>query len=121
MPQSALRLVLTPEERETLTAWSRSSSGEHRLVERSSIILLAAEGLSAREIARWLNTRLARVSQWRQRFSRHRLAGLEDGAEIRQTEDLRQDPRKTSPCITGYRSTGWLQPVERSSAGDSIG
>ena len=78
MPQSALRLVLTPEERETLTAWSRSSSGEHRLVERSNIILLAAEGLSAREIARRLNTRLARVSKWRQRFSRHRLAGLED-------------------------------------------
>ena len=51
MPQSALRLVLTPEERDTLTAWSRSSSGEHRLVERSNIILLAAEGLSAREIA----------------------------------------------------------------------
>ncbi|MBD0327773.1 MAG: IS630 family transposase [Pyrinomonadaceae bacterium] len=78
MPQPALRVVLTDEERETLTAWSRSSAGEHRLVERSSIILLAADGLSAREIARRLSTRLARVSKWRQRFSRDRLAGLGD-------------------------------------------
>ena len=80
MPQSALRLVLTPEERETLTAWSRSSSGEHRLVERSNIILLlAAEGLWRAEIARRLkHASGARASKWRQRFSRHRLAGLED-------------------------------------------
>jgi transposase len=78
MPQAALRVVLSEEERETLAAWSRSSAGEHRLVERSRIILLAAEGLSAREIARRLDTRLARVSKWRQRFSRDRLAGLED-------------------------------------------
>ena len=78
MPQSGLRLVLTEEERETLTAWARSSAGEHRLVERSSIILLAAEGCSAREIARRLHTRLARVAKWRQRFNRDRLAGLED-------------------------------------------
>jgi transposase len=75
-----MRLVLTEDERETLTSWSRSSAGEHRLVERSNIILLAAEGLSAREIARRLGTRLARVSKWRQRFSRDRLSGLEDAA-----------------------------------------
>ena len=58
MPQPALRIVLTDDERETLTAWSRSTAGEHRMVERSRIILLAAEGLPAREIARRLKTRL---------------------------------------------------------------
>ena len=78
MPQAAMRVVLSDEERETLTAWSRSSAGEHRMVERSNVILLAAEGLSAREIARRLKTRLARVSKWRQRFNRDRLAGLQD-------------------------------------------
>ena len=80
MPQPVLRIVLTDQERETLNAWSRSSAGEHRMVERSRVILLAAEGLSAREIARRLKTRLARVSKWRQRFCQHRLAGLEDAA-----------------------------------------
>ena len=84
-----MRLVLTDEERETLMSWSRSSAGEHRLVERSRIILLAAEGLSAREIARRLDTRLARVSKWRQRFSRDRLPGLGDA------------PRSGKPKIYG--------------------
>src|ERR1051326_3396071 len=80
MPQPVLRIVLTDEERETLLAWSRSTAGEHRLVERSRVVLLAAEGLPAREIARRLKTRLARVSKWRRRSCKSRLAGLEDAA-----------------------------------------
>lgn len=78
MPQPVLRIALTDAERETLSEWSRSTAGEHRLVERSRVILLAAEGLPAREIARRLDTRLARVSKWRRRFCQDRLAGLED-------------------------------------------
>jgi len=80
MPQPVLRIVLTDEERETLNAWSRSTAGEHRMVERSRVILLAAEDLPAREIARRLKTRLARVSKWRRRFCQDRLVGLEDAA-----------------------------------------
>lgn len=78
MPIPATRIPLSDEDRAALTAWSRSSAGEHRLVERARIILLAAEGLSAREIARRLNARLARVSKWRQRFAKQGLAGLHD-------------------------------------------
>lgn len=80
MPPPVLRIVLSDEERETLSAWSRSTAGEHRMIERSRVILLAAEGLPAREIARRLKTRLARVSKWRRRFWQDRLAGLEDAA-----------------------------------------
>jgi transposase len=78
MPIPATRIPLSDEDRSALAAWSRSSAGEHRLVERARIILLAAEGLSAREIARRLNARLARVSKWRQRFAKQGLAGLHD-------------------------------------------
>lgn len=78
MPQTALQIALSDEEREALTAWSRASAGEHRMVERSRVILLAAEGLSAREIALRLKTRLARVSKWRKRFRTERLEGLQD-------------------------------------------
>lgn len=78
MPQPVLRIVLTHQERETLAAWTRASAGEYRMVERSRVILLAADGQSAREIARRLKTRVARVSKWRQRFCQDRLAGLED-------------------------------------------
>jgi transposase len=49
-------------------------------VERARVILLASEGLSAREIARRLKMRLAGVSKWRQRFAQRRLAGLGDAA-----------------------------------------
>ena len=80
MPPPTLRITLTDEERETLMVWSRSTASEHRMVERARVILLAAEGLPAPEIARRLKTRLARVSKWRQRFCERRLAGLEDAA-----------------------------------------
>ena len=78
MARPVARLVLTDEERNTLAAWSRLSAGPNRMVERARIILLAADGLPAREIARRLRTRLARVSKWRNRFSRNRLTGLQD-------------------------------------------
>jgi hypothetical protein len=91
MAQPVLRIVLTDEERDTLVAWSRSTTGEHRLVERSRVILLAADGLPAREIARRLKTRLARVSKWRRRFCQERLAGLEDAASVRRQLFLRVD------------------------------
>jgi transposase len=80
MPIPALRIDLSAEERQTLIAWSRSSRGEHRKVQRARVILLASEGLPAREIARRLKMRLAGVSKWRQRFAQHKLAGLGDAA-----------------------------------------
>jgi transposase len=94
MARAALRIVLTEDERETLTAWSRTSSGEHRLVERSRVILLAAEGFSAREIARRLKTRLARVSKWRQRFGQQRLAGLDDAPRTGKPKTYDQQTEK---------------------------
>jgi len=94
MARAALRIVLTEDERQTLTAWSRTSSGEHRLVERSRVILLAAEGFSAREIARRLKTRLARVSKWRQRFGQQRLAGLDDAPRTGKPKTYDQQTEK---------------------------
>ena len=83
MPIAAC-IELTAAERETLLQWSRAGSGEHRLVERARIILLASDGLGTRHIARQLHTRPARVSKWRQRFLLHRLAGLADRPRYRE-------------------------------------
>jgi transposase len=69
---------LTPEEEQTLRRWVRTGTNEHRLVERAQVILLLNQGKSNLEIAGQLNTRPARVSKWRQRFAKHRLAGLSD-------------------------------------------
>ncbi|MDR2013181.1 MAG: helix-turn-helix domain-containing protein [Rhodanobacter sp.] len=42
------------------------------------MILLATEGVGNDEIATRLDTRREVVSEWRKRFFRHRLAGLEE-------------------------------------------
>jgi transposase len=78
MLRPAAPIVLTDQERDVLLQWARSGAGEHRLVERARVVLLADEGVPTREIARRLHTRPARVSKWRQRFARQRLEGLSD-------------------------------------------
>jgi transposase len=69
---------LTQQEEQTLRQWARAGTGEHRMVERAKVILLAHQGKSNLEIADHLRTRPARVSKWRQRFGEWRLDGLRD-------------------------------------------
>jgi len=47
-------------------------------VVRAKMILMAAEGMDNDEIASRLDTRREVVSQWRKRFFKERLAGLEE-------------------------------------------
>ena len=49
-------------------------------VQRAKMILMAAQGLSNDEIAMRLDTRREVVSQWRKRFYKERLAGLDERA-----------------------------------------
>ena len=49
-------------------------------VVRARMILLAADGMDNDEIAARLDTRREVVSQWRKRFFKDRLAGLEERA-----------------------------------------
>jgi uncharacterized membrane protein len=49
-------------------------------VVRAKMILMAANGLDNDEIAARLDTRREVVSQWRKRFFKQRLAGLEERA-----------------------------------------
>ena len=80
MARPAAVIRLSPEEQRALQQCVRSGTTEQRLVERARVILLASEGQSTEQIAQALHTRPARVSKWRQRFAKHRLAGLEDSA-----------------------------------------
>jgi hypothetical protein len=79
MPRkSPFVIELTPSEAAEL----RRRAGRYTLpyfeVIRAKMILLAAEGLGNDEIAARLDTRREVVSEWRKRFFRHRLAGLEE-------------------------------------------
>lgn len=70
--------MLTNEERERLESWVRKGTMEQRMVQRARIVLEAAAGKTSKEIGLMLRLRAATVSQWRNRFSRSSLAGLED-------------------------------------------
>jgi len=76
----ATKIVLSKEEKETLLSWQRAGKTEKRMAERARMILEASEGKTNNEIAKMLNTRPARISKWRTRFAKDRLAGTYDAA-----------------------------------------
>ncbi len=76
----AAKIVLSKEEKETLLSWQRAGKTEKRMAERARMILEASEGKTNNEIANMLSTRPARISKWRTRFARNRLAGIYDAA-----------------------------------------
>ncbi len=76
----ATKIVLSKEEKETLLSWQRAGKTEKRMAERARMILEASEGKTNNEIAKMLNTRPARISKWRTRFAKDRLAGIYDAA-----------------------------------------
>ncbi len=71
-------LVLTDEERATLTRWSRRAKSSQVLAMRSRIVLACADGGSNVDVAAGLGVHLSTVGKWRRRFLRLRLDGLVD-------------------------------------------
>ena len=73
-------VLLSPEERSTLTTWAQGRRVPLRLVQRAQIIRMAAEGVPSLHIARELDVSRPTVQLWRERFLALRLAGLEQDA-----------------------------------------
>ena len=73
-------IVLSPEERLTLTEWARAKSLPLRLVQRARIITMAADGVTSQNIASQLAISRPTVQLWRERFLALRVAGLEKDA-----------------------------------------
>jgi hypothetical protein len=81
MPRkSPFRIELSVEEAAELNRRATRYTLPYFEVVRAKMILMAADGMDNDEIAARLNTRREVVSQWRQRFFRQRLAGLEERA-----------------------------------------
>ena len=78
--KSAPRIVLTDEQRAILTRWSRGRSTPVRLMQRSKIVLLAAEGRMNKDIAVELGIMPNTVVRWRGRFAAGGLAAIEKDA-----------------------------------------
>lgn len=64
----AAEVVLTSAQREILESMSRSRTVAQRLVERATMILMAADGLADVEQARQLNMHEQRPRRWRRRW-----------------------------------------------------
>jgi transposase len=71
---------LTAEQRTQLQAWARGRRVAARWVQRSRIVLLAAEGKQDVEIATLLSVPRQKAARWRKRFLARGLAGLQKDA-----------------------------------------
>jgi transposase len=71
-------LTVTDEERETLTRLSRRRKTSQQLAKRARAILLAADGVANREVAKRVGVHEATICAWRQRFLDQRLDALYD-------------------------------------------
>ena len=76
----AVAITLDDEEKNQLLAYSRGRSTPNRLVIRSKIILMAAEGTQNKEIAKKLHVRPKVVTCWRNRFALHGIDGVQKDA-----------------------------------------
>jgi transposase len=80
MWEKADALNMTEEQQRTLEAWARAGKTPQRIVLRSRICLLAAEGSSHYAIARRLNTSRPTVILWTNRYKEQGLTGLSEDA-----------------------------------------
>ena len=76
----AAPIVLSPDERVTLSSWAHGRRVPVRLVQRARIIQLAAEGILSQHITQQLSLSRPTVQLWRERFLALRCAGLEQDA-----------------------------------------
>ena len=67
----APQVIVTDEQRKTLTSLARGRSTPVRLMQRAQIVLLAADGKRNQQIAAELELDPSVVGRWRSRFSRH--------------------------------------------------
>jgi transposase len=78
MARPLAELVLTDDERQTLTTWASRPKSAQRLAQRARIVLACAEGLENKRVAAKLRVCSATVGTWRRRFVERRLEGLAD-------------------------------------------
>jgi len=118
----ATEVHLTEEEQNSLKSQINKGTTEQRMVERARIILEAATGKTTKEVAQILQTRPATVSKWRIRFSRNRLAGLQDAprpgktAKYNKLTEKRILEQLDAPPPDGYAS--WTGKLVAEALGD---
>src|SRR6202035_5022488 len=100
----ATAIVLTAAERAELDGLARSTRTEYRLRQRARIVLLAAEGIATRAIARTVGCTIGTASKWRVRYAEQRRAGLDETGKRGAAHATRPTPASVfSACSTARR------------------
>ena len=107
----AVAIELTPEEASILQTVAQSARSQVRDAQRAKIVLMAAQGLQNREIARQLGVSEPKVARWRDRFAQVGLEGLKEQAgrgrkRTYGTEQVEQIIEKTL-TTTPENATHW--------------
>src|SRR5208337_5293276 len=76
----AAAVALSPEQRQALERMARARSLPARVVERARVVLLAADGLENKQIARRMRMTPEKAARWRSRFLEGGIAALEKDA-----------------------------------------
>lgn len=71
-------LILTDEEREQPSRWTRRRKSSQALALRSRIVLACAGGIPNKDVATLVGCSAPMVTKWRSRFVEHRRDGLSD-------------------------------------------
>ncbi len=71
------QIVLSKKQKKQLET-SIKPTTQYRFVQRIKIILLASEGKNNKQIARKIGLSVVAISQWRNRFAKYGIDGLED-------------------------------------------
>lgn len=118
----ATPIMLTEAERTELDGLARSTKTEYRLCRRARIVLLAADGMATRAVARAVGCTTGTTSKWRVRYAEKRLAGLVEtgdrGAEPRYTAET---GRRILSVLDGLPPPGyarWTAPLIAKALGD---
>ena len=93
----AAAVALNPEQRQALERMARARSMPARLVERARIVLLAADGMENKQIARRMNLTEKKTARWRSRFLAGGIAALQKDA-----------PRPGKPRTIAEQQVKWV-------------
>src|ERR1700676_1890902 len=115
-------IILTAEERAQLEGLARSTKSEHRLRQRARIVLLAADGMATRAIAREIGCTIGTASKWRVRYAADCLAGLDEtGARGAAPKYTAETGRRILAVLDGLPPAGcgrWTAPLIAQALGD---
>src|SRR5438046_10650018 len=91
MPNRVRILTVPDSDRAELERRARSKGAPARVVERARIVLLAADGLTGRQIAGRAGCTEQRVVKWRRQYAESGLAGLEEAPSPGATQRVLTD------------------------------